>query len=77
MSGACAESADAGSHPDRKDISHMVRKTWKSRHVECSAKYNWNVVAVFKELAVTLNMIANGEIIGSNSNVRKRRCLVF
>ena len=64
-------------HHDRKEISHIVRKNWKSIHVECSAKYNWNIVNVFRELAITLDMVANGQAIGSNTSVRKRRCLVF
>ena len=46
--------------------------------MECSAKHNWNVVSVFKELAVTLDMIANGQVIGgAQQEQRKRRCLVF
>ena len=65
-------------HPDRKEISHLVRKTWRSAHVECSAKYNWNVVHVFRELAITLDMVANGQVLGSaNHTTRKKRCLVF
>lgn len=64
-------------HHDRKEISHIVRKNWKSIHVECSAKYNWNIVTIFRELAITLDMVANGQAIGSNTSVRKRRCLVF
>jgi hypothetical protein len=39
--------------------------------------YNWNVVAIFRELAVTLNMIANGQTIGGSQTTRKRRCLMF
>ena len=63
---------------DRKEISHLVRKTWRSAHIECSAKYNWNIMTVFRELAITLDMVANGQAIGSNnSSTRKRRCLVF
>ena len=63
---------------DRKEISHLVRKTWRSAHIECSAKYNWNIMTVFRELAITLDMVANGQGIGSNnSSARKRRCLVF
>lgn len=62
----------------RKDIANLVRKSWRSCHVECSAKFNWNVVNVFKELAVTLDMVANGQMIGgSNGHVKKKRCLVF
>ena len=68
---------EVGQIRDRKEISHMVRKTWRSSHIECSAKFNWNVMAIFRELAVTLNMIANGQTIGGSSSSRKRRCLMF
>jgi len=63
---------------DRKEIVQLVKKNWHSTHVECSAMYNWNIVTIFRELAVTLDMIANGQIIGEQKNTtRKRRCLVF
>ena len=59
-------------------FSFQVKKTWRASHVECSAKHNWNVVAVFKELAVTLDMIANGQVIGGAlQETRKKRCLMF
>ncbi|KAK9872854.1 hypothetical protein WA026_019643 [Henosepilachna vigintioctopunctata] len=38
----------------RRDIVNLVKKHWKSGYIECSAKYNWKVIAVFKEL---INMI--------------------
>ena len=63
---------------DRKEIVQLVKKSWHSTHVECSAKYNWNIVTIFRELATTLDMIANGQIIGEQKNTtRKKRCLVF
>ncbi|CAB4063798.1 RASL10B [Lepeophtheirus salmonis] len=62
---------------ERKEIVHLVKKTWRMSHIECSAKCNWNVSNVFRELAVTLDMIANGEVIRSQHSVRKRRCLMF
>ena len=65
---------------NHKEITALVKKSWKSSHVECSATYNWNVVSVFKELAVTLTAIANGQVIGSQSSgntSRKKRCLMF
>ena len=34
----------------RKRIITMIKKTWKIPHVECSARYNWHVVLLFKEL---------------------------
>lgn len=52
--------ADSGSgtgrrerDPDRdrrRDIVSLVKKHWKCTYVECSAKYNWRIVAVFHEL---------------------------
>ena len=63
---------------DRKGIVHLVKKNWHSAHIECSAMYNWNIVTIFRELAVTLDMIANGQIIGEQKNsTRRRRCLMF
>lgn len=35
---------------ERRDICSMVRKQWKLTHVECSAKFNWRVVSLFKEI---------------------------
>ncbi len=33
-----------------KNICHLIRKQWKAPYVECSAKCNWKVMAVFEEL---------------------------
>lgn len=46
----------SGADEKRRDIVNLVKKHWKSGYIECSAKYNWKVVAVFKEL---INMIDN------------------
>lgn len=45
-------------NPAFKDLAQMVRKQWKSTYIECSAKYNWRVVPVFRELfkAIECNM---------------------
>ncbi|KAL3271405.1 hypothetical protein HHI36_021886 [Cryptolaemus montrouzieri] len=45
---------NSGIEEKRRDIMNLVKKHWKSGYIECSAKYNWKVVAVFKEL---INMI--------------------
>uniref|UniRef100_T1J6H8 Ras-like protein family member 10B n=1 Tax=Strigamia maritima TaxID=126957 RepID=T1J6H8_STRMM len=39
----------AGSR-DRRDVVNLVKKQWKCSYVECSAKYNWHIVTIFKEL---------------------------
>ncbi|KAB0791624.1 hypothetical protein PPYR_03424 [Photinus pyralis] len=54
------KAAITSGHDDkRRDIINLVKKHWKSGYVECSAKYNWKVVGVFKEL---MNMIDSIEI---------------
>ncbi|GBP77175.1 Ras-like protein family member 10B [Eumeta japonica] len=47
---AIAESACGDIREKRRNIVNLVRKHWKCGYVECSAKYNWRVIAVFKEL---------------------------
>merc|ERR1719458_1164059 len=74
---AAAQTLDNQSS-SRKEIAQLVKKTWRSTHIECSAKYNWNMVTIFRELAIMLEMIANGKIIGEQKNTtRKKRCLMF
>lgn len=35
---------------ERRDICSIVRKQWKLAHLECSAKYNWRIISLFKEI---------------------------
>jgi hypothetical protein len=53
---------------EKRDIVNIVRKHWKCPHIECSAKYNWNVVSVFKEL-----MKAVDTVIGSQRGSAQNR----
>ncbi|KAI4455106.1 ras like family 10 member b-related [Holotrichia oblita] len=48
----------SGNDERRREIVNTVKKIWKCGYVECSAKYNWKVVTVFKEL---INMIDSME----------------
>lgn len=48
-----------GGDDRRRDIANLVKKHWKCGYVECSAKYNWKVVAVFREL---INMVDSVEV---------------
>ncbi|XP_027720406.1 ras-like protein family member 10A isoform X2 [Vombatus ursinus] len=34
----------------RRALAVLVKKSWKCGYMECSAKYNWHVVLLFKEL---------------------------
>ncbi|XP_049840417.1 ras-like protein family member 10B [Schistocerca gregaria] len=47
---AAAAALEQQQRERRRDIVTLVRKHWKCAYVECSAKYNWRVVAVFKEV---------------------------
>ncbi|XP_006009014.1 ras-like protein family member 10A [Latimeria chalumnae] len=37
----------------RRTVSVLVKKTWKCGYIECSAKYNWHIMLLFKELLST------------------------
>lgn len=54
---AMAESAFGDSREKRRNIVNLVRKHWKCGYVECSAKYNWRVIAVFKELMEMIDAV--------------------
>lgn len=52
---AMAESACTDSREKRRNIVNLVRKHWKCAYIECSAKYNWRVISIFKELMETID----------------------
>ncbi|XP_069475369.1 ras-like protein family member 10A [Ambystoma mexicanum] len=37
----------------RRTVSLLVKKSWKCGYIECSAKYNWHIVLLFKELLMS------------------------
>ena len=60
----------------KHNFSTKVKKAWKLNHVECSAKYNWNVNTVFRELGAEILAARNGGC-GGNSRVEKRKCCLI
>lgn len=34
----------------RRTLSLLVKKAWKCGYMECSARYNWHIILLFKEL---------------------------
>ena len=40
--------------PAFKDLANLVKKQWKCSYMECSAKYNWRVVPIFRDLIKTI-----------------------
>lgn len=64
---SCGDSHDAPrdrSSEKRRDIQNLVKKHWKCGYVECSARYNWRVVAVFKELMRIVDAMDGGQAHG-------------
>ncbi|XP_030074062.1 ras-like protein family member 10B [Microcaecilia unicolor] len=37
----------------RRTVAVLVKKTWKCGYIECSAKYNWHIILLFKELLIS------------------------
>ncbi|XP_062874262.1 ras-like protein family member 10A [Trichomycterus rosablanca] len=64
----------------RRAISVLVKKTWKCGYVECSAKFNWHVLLLFKELlgiAVARGMRHNHTSIRLQGALQRNRCSVM
>ncbi|XP_049825103.1 ras-like protein family member 10B [Aethina tumida] len=65
----------------RRDIANLVKKHWKCGYLECSAKYNWKVVAVFKELIHMVDNLASREQSPMLDNIQdaldRNKCVVI
>ena len=40
--------------PAFKEFANLVKKQWKCSYTECSAKYNWRVLPIFREILKSL-----------------------
>ncbi|XP_054154299.1 ras-like protein family member 10B [Oppia nitens] len=40
--------------PAFKELANMVKKQWKCSYIECSAKYNWRVTTIFRDIMKTI-----------------------
>ena len=70
----------AESRSTKRDISNVVRKQWKCGYIECSAKFNWRVVTVFKELIRSVDHIRFGHKPTStrvHDAIRNNRCVIL
>ncbi|MCJ8747150.1 hypothetical protein PDJAM_G00150100 [Pangasius djambal] len=64
----------------RRTVSVLVKKTWKCGYVECSAKFNWHVLLLFKELlgiAVARGLRHNHASIRLQGALHRNRCSVM
>lgn len=44
--------------PAFKELANLVKKQWKCNYLECSAKYNWRLISIFKDI---LKIIENNQ----------------
>ncbi|KAG8146152.1 hypothetical protein E2320_012538 [Naja naja] len=61
----------------RRTLSLLVKKTWKCGYMECSAKYNWHIVLLFKELlcsAVAHGCRSNHSAVRLQGALHTNRC---
>ena len=65
--------SDRESSKTRHDITSKVKKAWKLNHTDCSAKYNWNISTVFRELASEILVVRNRKN-GIHGKFEKKKC---
>ena len=64
----------------RREVANMVKKQWKCGYIECSAKYNWHIIMLFKELMKYIDCIDHGHKPTSmrvQDALRRNRCVIL
>ncbi|ELT87273.1 hypothetical protein CAPTEDRAFT_93308 [Capitella teleta] len=65
----------------KREVANVVKKQWKTGYMECSAKYNWHVVVLFKEVMKTLDYLDWGGHKPASLRVqdafRRNRCTIL
>lgn len=83
--------SDDGTGERRRNIMTVVKKHWKCRYVECSARHKWQVIAVFKELMTCIDAIECSDSTGRvmykevcspvidniHETVYRNKCVIF
>ena len=41
----------------KREVANIVKKQWKCPYIECSAKHNWHIVTIFKEVMKAVDLI--------------------
>ncbi|XP_048521701.1 ras-like protein family member 10B [Dendroctonus ponderosae] len=71
----------SSSDEKRRDIVNLVKKHWKCGYMECSAKYNWRVMHVFKELMNMIETVSNRDQSPMLDNIQealdRNKCVVI
>ena len=64
----------------RREVANIVKKQWKCGYIECSAKYNWHIVMLFKELMKAIDYLDFGHKPASvrvQDALRRNRCVIL
>ena len=64
----------------RREVANQVKKHWKSGYIECSAKYNWHIIMLFKEIMKLIDNIDYGHKPTSmrvQDAFRRNRCVIL
>ncbi|KAK2161885.1 hypothetical protein LSH36_108g05027 [Paralvinella palmiformis] len=64
----------------KREVASVVKKQWKCAYIECSAKYNWHIVLLFKELMKLIDHIDYGHkpaSIRMQDAFRRNRCVIL
>ncbi|GFS15557.1 Ras-like GTP-binding protein Rho1 [Elysia marginata] len=65
---------------DSFEVANMVKKQWKCGYIECSAKFNWHIMLLFKELMKSIDYIDYGHKPTSmrvQDALRRNRCVIL
>ena len=71
-----ANKSDLGKDTSKQDVATTVRKTWHASYVECSAKHNWNITSMFKEVASQV-INKKDNIMGEREEEHLQCCRLF
>lgn len=62
----------------KREIANMVKKQWKTPLVECSAKTNWHIILLFKELLKTIDYLEeDNKNTLAHSALRRKKCVIM
>ena len=64
----------------RREVANLVKKQWKCGYMECSAKFNWHIMLLFKELMKSIDYIDYGHkptSVRVQDALRRNRCLIL
>ncbi|XP_076435015.1 ras-like protein family member 10B [Babylonia areolata] len=64
----------------RREVANLVKKQWKCGYIECSAKFNWHIMLLFKELMKNIDCIDYGHkptSVRVQDALRRNRCLIL